>query len=146
MAVLGRPRTFVTRVLTWQAVSRVLRLAALACFLSAFALPVTAAAVALLAVVVGSGRALPLPAIGTGAAAGLLVASFAAVTGIAGRGADVAALALVMPALLAVLGLALAVPLLGGALGVRSPRRLLAALRGLRAEARAPVEAPAPAS
>ncbi len=152
LAVLGRPRAFVTRVLTWQALSRMLRLAALACFLAAFALPATASAVALLAVVVGSGRALPLPAIGTGAAAGLLVASFAAVTGIAGRGTDVAALALVMPALLAVLGLALAVPLLGGVLGVRSPRRLLAALRGLRAEthapaeARPPVEAPAPAS
>ncbi len=146
LAILGRPRTFVTRVLSWQAVSRALRLAALACFLAAFALPVTAAAVALLAVVVGSGRALPLPAVGTGAAAGLLVASFAAVTGIAGRGADVAALALVMPALLAVLGLALAVPLLGGVLGVRSPRRLVAALLGLRREARpAPVEAPAPA-
>jgi len=146
LAVLGRPREFAVRVLTWQALSRALRLAALACFLAAFALPVSAAAVALLAVVVGSGRALPVPGIGVGAAAGLLVASFAVVTGVAGRGADVAALALVMPALLAVVGLALAVPLLGGVLGVRSPRRLLGALRGLRgADAPAPVEAPAPA-
>ena len=41
LAILESPRDFVTGVVTWQALGRVIRLGSLACFMAAFALPVT---------------------------------------------------------------------------------------------------------
>jgi hypothetical protein len=80
-AALRAPGTYGRRVLPWQLGSRACRLAALACFLAAFPLPVTLAAVLLVAFAQGSGRLLPFAPASVGAGVAMLAASFATVTG-----------------------------------------------------------------
>jgi hypothetical protein len=131
LEILRRPRAFLTEVLPWQLVGRTARLAAVGCFLAAFAVPVSLAAVACVAASQGAGRAIPVPGASAGAGAALLVTSFSATTGEHGHGAALAALALGMPALLTLVGVSLSVALLTRQCGTASPR---VALRRLRAQ------------
>lgn len=59
--------------LAWQLLARILRLAAIGCFLHAFGLPAGSAVVVTVSVVYGSDSAPPLPGAGTAAAAGALL-------------------------------------------------------------------------
>ena len=135
-AALRAPATYGRRVLPWQLASRACRLAALACFLAAFHLPVTLAAVLLVAFAQGSGRLLPFAPASVGAGAAMLAASFAAVTGTAASAGQLAAFFIGTSAVLTAVG-----TVLTAAICVRavSWRGLAETLRVAR---RTPVQAP----
>ena len=80
-SALKDPKTYARRVLPWQLLSRVLRLAALGCFLAAFHLPATFAAVLLVTFAQCSGRLVPFSPASVGAGAAILAATFGPVTG-----------------------------------------------------------------
>jgi hypothetical protein len=128
-AVLRHPGRFGVQVVPWQVSGRVLRMAAVWCFLHAAGLPAGPAMVVAATVVQGSGNGIPIPGAGiAAAAAGLLVALPVA----AGRPVDpaaVATLAVLQPATLTLVGVTLSVGLLVAFAGVRTPRGMLAAVR-----------------
>jgi len=80
-APLRAPRAYARDVLPWQLASRACRLGSLACFLAAFGLPVSVAAVLLVAFAQGGGRLVPFAPASVGASVALLAASFGPVTG-----------------------------------------------------------------
>lgn len=102
------PKSYARDVLPWQLLSRVLRLAALACFLAAFALPATLPAVLLVVFAQTSGRMLPFSPASVGAGAAILAATFEPVTGTAVPAAQVAAFFVGTSTVLTVVGTALA--------------------------------------
>jgi uncharacterized membrane protein YbhN (UPF0104 family) len=106
--VLGSPGVFARTVLPWQLLSRAARAASLACFLTAFALPATPAAVALVMLAQSGGRTVPLAPAGLGASAALLAATFGAVTGSEVAVSQLAVFVVAMSALLTAVGLGLA--------------------------------------
>ena len=80
-SALKDPKTYARHVLPWQLLSRVLRLVALGCFLAAFHLPATFAAVLLVTFAQCSGRLVPFSPASVGAGAAILAATFGPVTG-----------------------------------------------------------------
>ncbi len=95
-------------MLPWQLASRVLRLAALGCFLAAFGLPATPAAVLLVVFAQTSGRLVPFSPASVGAGAAILAATFEPVTGTAVPAAQVAAFFVGTSTVLTVVGTVLA--------------------------------------
>jgi uncharacterized membrane protein YbhN (UPF0104 family) len=81
--VLRSPREYALTVTPWQLASRACRLGALACFLAAFGLPATPAAVLLVVFAQGSARLLPFAPASVGAGMAMLAATFGPVTGTA---------------------------------------------------------------
>ena len=106
--VLKSPRLFARTVFPWQLLSRAARVASLACFLTAFALPATPAAIALVMLAQSSGRTVPLAPAGLGASAAVLAATFGAVTGSEAGLAQLAVFVVATSTLLTAVGLALA--------------------------------------
>ena len=102
------PKAYARDVLPWQLASRVLRLAALGCFLAAFGLPATPAAVLLVVFAQSSGRLVPFSPASVGAGAAILAATFEPVTGTAVPAAQVAAFFVGTSTVLTVVGTALA--------------------------------------
>ena len=88
--------------------SRACRLGALACFLAAFGIPATPAAVLLVAFAQGGSRMLPFAPASVGAGVALLAASFGPVTGSAVSAERLAAFYVGTSTLLTVVGTALA--------------------------------------
>ena len=82
-APLKEPAAYARGVLPWQIVSRVCRLGALACFLAAFGLPATFAAVLLVTAAQSGGRLVPFAPASVGAGAAMLAATFGPITGAA---------------------------------------------------------------
>jgi hypothetical protein len=134
-APLRAPGSFARRVLPWQLASRACRLAALACFLAAFHLPATLAAVLLVAFAQGSGRLLPFAPASVGAGAAMVAASFGAVTGSAVPAGQLAAFFVGTSTVLTAVGMTLT-----AAICVRevSWRGLVDVLRPAHRPARAP--------
>ena len=90
-APLKCPGAYARGVLPWQVASRACRLGALACFLAAFDLPATFAAVLLVTAAQSGGRLLPFAPASVGAGAAMLAAAFEPVTGAAVPAAELAA-------------------------------------------------------
>jgi hypothetical protein len=107
-APLRAPGAYARTVLPWQLASRACRLGALACFLAAFGLPVTPAAVLLVAFAQGGGRLVPFAPASVGASVALLAATFGPVTGSAVSGERLAAFFLGTSTVLTVVGSVLA--------------------------------------
>jgi hypothetical protein len=107
-APLRAPGAYARHVLPWQVTSRACRLGALACFLAAFGLPATPAAVLLVAFAQGGSRMLPFAPAAVGAGVAMLAASFGPVTGSAVSAERLAAFYLGTSTLLTVVGTALA--------------------------------------
>jgi uncharacterized membrane protein YbhN (UPF0104 family) len=125
-APLGQPRAYARAVLPWQLASRLLRVASLLCFLAAFHLPATLAAVVLVMAAQGGGRLLPLAPASLAASVAVLAAGFPQATGVdVGVGA-LAAFVVGMSTLLTLVGVLLAVPI---ALWMCGARPMVAALR-----------------
>jgi uncharacterized membrane protein YbhN (UPF0104 family) len=82
-APLKCPGAYARGVVPWQVASRVCRLGALACFLAAFGLPASFAAVLLVTAAQSGGRLVPFAPASVGAGAAMLAATFAPVTGTA---------------------------------------------------------------
>jgi uncharacterized membrane protein YbhN (UPF0104 family) len=98
------PGAFARQVLPWQFVARMCRLAALGCFLAAFGLPVTPAAILLVVFAQGGGRLVPFAPASVGAGAAMLAAAFEPVTGTSASATDVAAFFLGTSAVLTIAG------------------------------------------
>jgi uncharacterized membrane protein YbhN (UPF0104 family) len=134
-APLRSPGAYARGVLPWQVASRVCRLGALACFLAAFGLPASFAAVLLVTAAQSGGRLLPFAPASVGAGAAMLAAMFAPVTGVAVPAGQLAAFFVGTSVVLTVVGTALTL-----AITLHAVRR-----RGLVDALRTARRAPAPA-
>jgi hypothetical protein len=118
------PRAYARTVLPWQLASRLLRAGSLACFLMAFGLPATPAAIALVMLAQGGGRLLPLAPASAAATVAVVAAGLPGATGVDVGARTAAALVVGMSTVLTIVGVALAVgiavAMAGGRLPVRS--------------------------
>jgi uncharacterized membrane protein YbhN (UPF0104 family) len=130
------PGAFARQVVPWQFVARMCRLAALGCFLAAFGLPVTPAAILLVVFAQGGGRLVPFAPASVGAGAAMLAAAFEPVTGTPVPAADVAAFFLGTSAVLTIAGTAVATAICLRAAQASPKQGLSAWLTGRRARAR----------
>jgi uncharacterized membrane protein YbhN (UPF0104 family) len=133
-ALLRCPKTYSRDVLPWQVASRILRLAALACFLAAFDLPSTLAAVLLVVFAQVSGRLVPFSPASVGAGAAILAATFGPVTGTPVSASHVAAFFVGTSTVLTVVGtvMALAICVQASAKVRPSPAAVLGRLMRMR--------------
>ena len=131
----AEPRRFLTGVASWQALARLIRLASLAAFMQAFALPVTLSTVVLVMAAQGGGRIIPLAPASAGLRLAMLSYGFVEVTGESVDIAAITAFTFGVGALLLVAGLVVGVVALLAELGTWSPREALAAARAGRSAA-----------
>ncbi len=140
-APLRAPGAYARGVLPWQLASRACRLCSLACFLAAFGVPVSLAAVLLVAFAQGGGRLVPFAPASVGASVALLAASFGPVTGSSVSAERLAAFFIGTSTVLTVVGTALALVIClrsqASAKQGRSLGALVAAVAGRRSLARA---------
>ena len=129
LSILDRPRDFLTGVVTWQALGRVIRLASLACFMAAFELPVTVATVVLVMAAQGGGKIIPIAPASAGLRIAMLGYGFVEVTGEAVDIASITAFSFGVGATLFLTGLAISIAILGRELGTISPRRMVGRVR-----------------
>jgi uncharacterized membrane protein YbhN (UPF0104 family) len=108
-APLKQPGAYARGVLPWQVASRLCRLGALACFLAAFGLPATFAAVLLVTAAQSGGRLVPFAPASVGAGAAMLAATFGPITGTAVPAGQLAAFFVGTSVVLTVVGTALTV-------------------------------------
>ena len=121
-------------MLPWQVASRLFRLGALACFLAAFALPATPAAVLLVVFAQCSGRLIPFSPASVGAGAAILAATFEPITGQAVSASQVAAFFVGTSTVLTVVGTVLALAICAQASAKAGPSpALLGRLMRIRA-------------
>jgi Lysylphosphatidylglycerol synthase TM region len=143
-AVLGSPSCYARRVASWNVLSRSLRLGSLACFLAAFALPVSITAALVVMVAHSSGRLLPFSPASAATSLGLLVAAFPAVTHTSVSASRLTAFYLGSTGLLTVVGIAFSGLVLVRELGLAGARRAAGdALERLRVPRKTPVRVPA---
>ena len=106
-APLKCPGAYARGVLPWQVASRACRLGALACFLAAFGLPASFAAVLLVTAAQSGGRLVPFAPASVGAGAAMLAAGFGPVTGVTVPVGELAAFFVGTSVVLTVVGAAL---------------------------------------
>jgi uncharacterized membrane protein YbhN (UPF0104 family) len=112
-SALRSPRAYSRGVLPWQFVSRLLRFASLACFLAAFGLPATFAAVLLVMFAQCGGRLVPFSPASVGAGAAIVAACFEPVTGTSVPPGQLAAFFVGTSTVLTVVGTVLALAICG---------------------------------
>jgi len=144
LAILRRPRDYFTGVVSWQALSRVVRLGSLACFMAAFSLPVSVASVVLVMAAQGGGRIIPLAP----ASAGLRLAMLSyGLVEVSGEPVDIAAITAFsfgVSFVLLLVSLAISLVIIARVLGTLNPKHALVKARAAVAERRSP-DAPAAA-
>jgi hypothetical protein len=138
-AVLQDRRRWLREVLPWQVAARLLRFAAVGCFLLAFGLPAAPAVIIAACAAQGSGALVPLPGAGPATWAAALVVTLPIAAGHPIDAGSVAALAVVQPLTLTLVGVTISLGLMAMLSGARSPRALVRAVRALRPQ-------PAPAA
>ena len=79
-AVLRSPRQYLLGVASWQALSRLIRLGGLACFMAAFGLPVTLNTAVLVMASQGAGRIIPIAPVSAGLRIAMLTYGFVEIT------------------------------------------------------------------
>ena len=131
-AVLRDRRCWLRDVLPWQVAARTLRFTAVAFFLLAFGLPAAPAVVVAACAAQGSGALLPLPGAGPATWAAALVVTLPIAAGHPIDGSAVAALAVVQPLMLTLVGVTTSIGMLALLSGARTPRALVRAVRALR--------------
>ena len=129
LAILDSPRDFLLGVVSWQFLGRLIRLGSLACFMAAFALPVTVATVVLVMAAQGGGKIIPIAPASAGLRIAMLGYGFVEVTGEAVDIASITAFSFGVGAALFLTGMLISIVLLGRELGTVSPRRMVARLR-----------------
>lgn len=139
LAILDQPRDFLTGVVTWQALARVIRLGSLACFMAAFALPVTVSTVVLVMAAQGGGKIIPIAPASAGLRIAMLAYGFVEVTGEVVDIASITAFSFGVGAALFLVGILISIAILGRELGTVSPRRMVARLRERLGEGAPPV-------
>jgi uncharacterized membrane protein YbhN (UPF0104 family) len=128
-AILGSPRLFLTGVVYWQALGRLIRLGSLAAFMGAFHLPVTLSTVVLVMAAQGGGRIIPLAPASAGLRLAMLSYGFVEVTHQAVDIAAITTFTFGVGAILMLAGLVISLTILGREFGTLSPRRALSAAR-----------------
>jgi hypothetical protein len=129
LRIFGTPRRFVTGVASWQALGRLFRLASLAAFMAAFALPVTLTTVVLVMAAQGGGRIIPLAPASAGLRLAMLSYGFVETTGEPVDIAQITAFTFGVGAVLMVSGLLIAAGITWHELGTLNPRKAIAAMR-----------------
>ena len=130
--------------MSWQALSRLVRLGSLACFMAAFSLPVTVSTVVLVMAAQGGGRIIPLAPASMGLRMAMLSYGFVEVTGQSVDIAQITTFTFGVSAVTLVFSLAIAGGILAKTFGTVSPRRAVDAAK--RALGQRPAPAPEPAS
>jgi hypothetical protein len=128
-AILRSPMLFVTGVVSWQALARLVHLGSMAACIAAFGLPLTPSTVVLVMAAQGAGRIIPLAPASAGLRLAMLSYGFVEVTGHPVDIAAITAFTFGAGAVLSMTGLAAAVVVLAVECGTRSPRRVLATVR-----------------
>jgi hypothetical protein len=129
LAVFSSPRLFLTGVVSWQALARLIRLGSLAVFMAAFHLPVTLSTVVLVMAAQGGGRIIPLAPASAGLRLAMLSYGFVEVTHEAVDIAAITTFTFGVGALLMLAGLVIALTIIGREFGTLSPKRALVAAR-----------------
>jgi hypothetical protein len=135
IAILDSPRDFLRRVVSWQALGRAIRLGSIACFLAAFALPVTLATVVLVMAAQSGTKIIPIAPASAGLRIAMLGYGFVEVTGEAVDIARITAFSFGVGAALYLTALGISVAILGREFGTASPRRMVERLRERLGEA-----------
>jgi len=147
LAVLKTPLAYLEHVVSWQAAGRVIRLGSLACFLAAFAIPVTLSSVVLVMAAQGGGRIIPIGPVSSGLRLAMLSYGLPEVTGQPVDIAAITAFTVVTSSLLLVISLGISLVIIFRVLGTLNPRyavrKARAAVGELREGSR-PVGAEAP--
>jgi hypothetical protein len=138
LAIFGSPRRFVVGVAGWQAVGRVVRLASLAAFMGAFALPVTVTTAVLVMAAQGAGRIIPLAPASAGLRLAMLSYGFVEVTDRPVDFAQITAFTFGVGAVLLLAGLAVSAIILLREFGTLDPRTAAARARAAIARDRVP--------
>jgi hypothetical protein len=107
---------------SWQAAGRVIRLGSLACFLAAFAIPVTLASVVLVMAAQGGGRIIPIAPVSSGLRLAMLTYGLPEVTGQPVDIASITAFTFVVSALLLAISLVISLVIIFRVLGTLNPR------------------------
>jgi Lysylphosphatidylglycerol synthase TM region len=145
LAILERPGDFVRGVVGWQALARVIRVASLACFLAAFALPVTVGTAILVMAAQGGGRIVPFAPVSAGLRTAMLTYGFVEVTGEAVDLAQLVAFSFGVSAIVFVVGFSISLAILARELSTASPRLMIDRMRLATHPADgSPVAAPGP--
>jgi len=131
LAVFSSPKLFLTGVVSWQALARLIRLGSLAAFMGAFSLPVTLSTVVLVMAAQGGGRIIPLAPASTGLRLAMLSYGFVEVTHQAVDIAAITTFTFGVGAVLMLSGLVIALTIIFLEFGTLSPRRAVAAARNL---------------
>jgi uncharacterized membrane protein YbhN (UPF0104 family) len=131
LAVFNSPKLFLTGVVSWQALARLIRLGSLAAFMEAFSLPVTLSTVVLVMAAQGGGRIIPLAPASTGLRLAMLSYGFVEVTHQAVDIAAITTFTFGVGAVLMLSGLVIALTIIFLEFGTLSPRRAVAAARNL---------------
>jgi uncharacterized membrane protein YbhN (UPF0104 family) len=134
-AILRCPRQFVLGVGGWQALSRLVRLAAFICFMEAVGLPVTFDTAILVMAAQSAGRIIPFAPVSAGLRVAMLSYGFAALTDQPVDVASITSLWFTAGAVHIVCGLLISVGVLFATFGTLSPRRAIAAVRAARVHA-----------
>jgi hypothetical protein len=129
LAILGTPKRYLTGVVSWQALARLIRLASLAAFMEAFHLPVTLETVVLVMAAQGAGRIVPLGPASAGLRLAMLSYGFVEVTGHQVDIGEITVFTFGVGAVLSSTGLVIAGVILLNEFGTLYPRRALAAAR-----------------
>jgi hypothetical protein len=107
-APLAAPGAYLRRVAPWQLASRACRLVSIGCFLVAFHLPASPAAVLLVVFAQGSGRLVPFSPVAVGAGVAVFAATFGPVTGSTASSAQLGAFVIGMSTVLTAIGVVIA--------------------------------------
>jgi len=146
LAVLKTPVYYLEHVVSWQAAGRVVRLGSLACFLAAFAIPVTLASVVLVMAAQGGGRIIPIAPVSSGLRLAMLSYGLPEVTGQPVDIASITAFTFVVSALLLAISLAISLVIIFRVLGTLNPRHAVRKARDAVGELRQRTPARAGAS
>jgi uncharacterized membrane protein YbhN (UPF0104 family) len=138
LGILRTPRAFVVQVVSWQALGRVIRLGALACFMAAFALPVSLSTAILVMAAQGGGRIIPIAPASAGLRLAMLSYGFVEVTGEAVDIARITAFTVGLGLVQLVVGLVISAAIIGRTFGTLSPRHAVRAARAAFAERERP--------
>jgi uncharacterized membrane protein YbhN (UPF0104 family) len=132
--ILHSPRRFVLGVGGPQALSRLVRLAALVCLMEAVGLPVTVNTAILVMAAQSAGRIIPFAPASVGLRVAMLAYGFPALTDKSVDVASITSFWFTLGAVHLLGGVLIAIGVLGATFGTLSPRKALAAIRHARVE------------
>jgi hypothetical protein len=135
-AVLKRPLDYARRVVSWQAAGRLVRLGSLACFLAAFAIPVTLASVVLVMAAQGGGRIIPIAPVSSGLRLAMLSYGLPEVTHQPVDIANITAFTFVVSSVLLAISLVVSLIIIFRVLGTLNPRHAVRKARAAVGELR----------